>query len=419
MVKILADYIDDVKRIRRNAWLFLTGALLIGLLQAFMFLLLNLYFKEIGFGEGLIGRVLSMFAIGGTLAAIPAAYVIARYKLKPLLMATAVMLNVFFLLLCNVQMYLVILGAAFVLGMLMTILRIASGPFIMRNSSEEERTLLFSLMFANFIVAGIVGSVGGGAMQEYIHDLTGDAARGYQYTLSFAGLMAALAVVPFFLIKARPPHPDEVKKSFSIEAIRRKWRLFFKLTFPHFLVGAGAGLIIPFLNLYFRNRFELEPGQIGVYFSALQVTLLIGVRSGPVLRRRFGFIKTVVITELASIPFMLILSYTSNLTMAFWAFIFRGALMNMAQPVSTTFAMETVEKEDHGLINSLTTIAWTGSWAISTQVGGIIIEKHGFVPSFLLAILLYLSSAVLYYYYFSKSEQQVDGKVRIVPPGMH
>jgi hypothetical protein len=154
----------------------------------------------------------------------------------------------------------------------------------MRNSTDQERTLLFSLLFANFMIAGIIGSVGGGAMQEWLHRLTGELAKAYQYTLSFSALVAVLAVIPFALIKARAPSPEEVKKAFSLSAIRRKWRLFFKLTFPHFLVGAGAGLIIPFLNLYFRTRFQLDPAQIGVFFSMLQVTMLVGVLLGPVLR---------------------------------------------------------------------------------------------------------------------------------------
>jgi predicted MFS family arabinose efflux permease len=360
-----------------------------------------------------------MFAVGGVVSAIPSAYIIARFRLKPLLLATALLLSVSFLLLSNVQMRLILMVTAFVVGLLTTLLRIASGPFIMRNSSDQERTLLFSLLFANFMIAGIVGSVGGGAMQEWLQRLTGEPVKAYQYTLSFSALIAALAVIPFSLIKAKAPSPDEVKKAFSVAAIRRKWRLFFRLTFPHFLLGCGAGLIIPFLNLYFRARFELDAARIGVYFSALQVTMLVGVLMGPALRRRFGFIRTVVLTELASIPFMLFLSYTSNLTVAFWAFIMRGALMNMAQPVSTTFAMEAVAKEDHGLINSLSTIAWTGSWAISAQVGGMMIEAHGFVPSFLLAIAFYLASASLYYVYFAKAEQYDNGKLRIVPPGMH
>jgi MFS family permease len=418
MRKIISDYIADIKLITRNVRLFIIGALLIGLLQAFMYLLLNLYLKDIGYGEGYIGRVLSMLAIGSTVAAIPSAYVIARYKLKPLLIATALLLAAFFLILCNSRLNLLILTSSFMVGVLTALLRVASGPFVMRNSTERERTLLFSLLFANFMIAGIIGSIGGGAMQDLIYNITGDLSKAYRYTLSFSAFVAALAVIPFYLIKARPPDPDEARRAFSVAAFKRKWRLFFKLTFPQFLVGAGAGLIIPFLNLYFRNRFNLNAADIGIYFSILQVTMLAGVLAGPVLRRRFGFIRTVVLTELASIPFMLILSYTENLTLAFWAFILRGSLMNMAQPVSTTFAMEAVNEEDQGLINSLSAVAWTASWAVSTQLGGSIIENHGFVPSFLLAIVFYLASAAFYYSFFAKSERHEEGKIRVVLPRM-
>jgi predicted MFS family arabinose efflux permease len=116
---------------------------------------------------------------------------------------------------------------------------------------------------------------------------------------------------------------------------------------------------------------------------------------------------------------MVALCYTNELTLAVIAFLFRGALMNMAQPVSRTFVMEAVNEEDHGLINSLTAVAWTSSWAISTQIGGIIIEQHGFVPSFWIAIGFYLASAGLYYAFFSRAERIVDGHLRIDLPGMH
>lgn len=413
MKKIIADYIADIRLIQKNVRLFLLGGLLVGLLSAIMHLLLNLYLKDIGHGEGFIGRVLSMFAIGGVVAAIPSAYLIARYKIKPLLIVSTIGMSASFLVLSNTPTSIVILGASFVCGLMITFLRVASGPLIMRNSTEQERTLLFSLNFANFVVAGIVGSLGGGALQKWLFGITGDIALSYQYALSLAAILGLSAVIPFALIKAKAPGKDEVARAFSLQSLKKKWRLFFKLTFPYFLLGTGAGLIIPFLNLYFRTRFNLEPSKIGVYFAVLQGTLLVAVLLSPILKRALGFIKTVVLTELVAIPFMLVLCYTENLTLAFWAFILRGALMNMGHPVGTNFAMEAVNKEDHALINSLGGIAWTSSWAVSTQVAGVIIERSGFVPSFLLAIALYLASAALYYFYFSKAEYTSNGKVVI------
>jgi len=146
--------------------------------------------------------------------------------------------------------------------------------------------------------------------------------------------------------------------------------------------------------------------------------MLVAVLTGPILRRRFGFIRTVVITELLSVPFMVALCYTENLSLAVGAFLLRGALMNMAQPVSNTFAMEAVPVEHQGLVNSLITVAWTGSWAISTSIGGAVIEHSGFVPSFWLAIGLYVVSAIFYFLFFAKHERYDNGGYRYLPPGM-
>ncbi len=123
-----------------------------------------------------------------------------------------------------------------------------------------------------------------------------------------------------------------------------------------------------------------------------------------------------VLTELLSVPFMLILCYSNNLNLAFFAFIFRGALMNMGVPVTNTFMMESVDDCDHGLINSLSAVGWGGAWAISTQIGGFMIEKGGFVGVFLVAIVLYIISAALYYYYFADSETR-EGERIIIDTG--
>lgn len=413
MHRIITDYVTDIRLITRNNILFLLGGLLMGLLMSFMHLLLNLYLKDIGYGETFIGQVLSSLAIGGVVAALPSAYLVARFRIKPVLILAAVVSSAAFYLLASTQISILLMGAAFTIGMMNTIRQVAAAPFIMRNSTETERTLLFSLNFSTWMIAGIIGSYGGGYLRDYLFQAIGDAARAYQYTLIAAALLGLLAIIPFAMIRARPPSPDEVKKVFSLKALRQKGPLFFKLTLPYFLLGAGAGLIIPFLNLYFRNRFELSPTRIGFYFSIMQFTMLGAVLIVPILKRQFGFIRTVVLTELASVPFMLILCFTENLALAFWAFLFRGALMNMGQPVGTTFMMEAVKPEDHGLINSLSSMAWTSSWAVSTQVGGAMIEHSGFVPVFLIAIGLYLASSITYYYFFSGTEVSETARVRI------
>ena len=66
------------------------------------------------------------------------------------------------------------------------------------------------------------------------------------------------------------------------------WGLHFKLVLPAMLIGLGAGLIIPFLNLYFRDRFGLSEGAIGVLFSVMQAFMVAGNLFGPAVSRRPG-----------------------------------------------------------------------------------------------------------------------------------
>jgi predicted MFS family arabinose efflux permease len=125
-------------------------------------------------------------------------------------------------------------------------------------------------------------------------------------------------------------------------------------------------------------------------------------------------VRTIVYTELASVPFMLVLAYTGNLSLAVGAFLLRGMLMNMAQPLATNFSMELVTPAEQPLVNSLTQMAWLGSWMISAALGGSLIERFGFTPPLLVTVALYIVSAGLYYYFFASFER--SDRVRLPLP---
>lgn len=413
MRKLVSEYIADLKLITHNIHLFVLGGLMIGIVQASMSLLLNLYLKDAGFRETFIGRTLAFNSFGGVAAALPAAYLAARYKIKPILIASAVVVAASFFMMCHTGMQWLILTSAFVFGFSNQIRGIAAAPFIMRNTTEQERTLVFSVNYSTWMTAAIIGSIGGGYLHEVLQrafavSMPSLAAnlQAYRTAVLITCLVGLLSIVAYSFIKAKAPAPDEVARAFNWNSIRSNWKLLLKLMTPYFLLGTGAGLIIPFLNLYFRDRFGLDAARIGVYFSLLSIAMIVAVMAVPVIKRKLGFVRTVVLTEVLSIPFMLILCFTENLDLAFWAFMLRGALMNMGSPVSTAFMMESVPEEQHGLVNSLASIAWAVSWALTAQIGGSMIEKGGYVPVFLVAIGLYILSAGSYYYFFACAERK-------------
>ncbi len=413
---VILDYWGHLKLLSRNARLFLIGIFFAGINWAVFWVLLNLYFKELGFAEDLIGQVLSFTALGMAVVSIPAALIIPRVSIKKILVFSVVLAGFFYLLQATLVVRTQLLAASLLLGMSATVARVAAAPFMMRNSTPKERTYLFSLHFGIYLVAGIFGSLGGGQLPGLFSNLGVSGAIAFRYALYVSVGLGLLSVIPFLMIK-QPKTSDQNSRSGPIwnsKVLAERGALLFKLCFPFFVVGLGAGFVIPFLNLYFRDRFGVPTGTIGTYFAIQQVSMLGGILSGPVLSKRFGMIKTVVFTQLASIPFMLVLAFTYYLPAAVAAFVFRASLMNMGQPISTNFAMEKVKEKEHALTNALLMLSWTGSWAVSANLGGKLIEAYAFTPPLLITVGLYMLSSILYYIFFSSEEDTKMGKA--IPP---
>jgi MFS family permease len=412
----IKDYWWHIRLFSPNVRHFLIGSFLISLTTAAGQLLLNLYLKERGASESYIGSLLSAGAFGTAIIAIPAAIAMRRIRLKMVLLGSTLVYVFAILLLSRLPVTNILIVISFISGMAMTFNRITAAPFFMRNSTSKERTYVFSFNFGVTLVAGMVGSLVSGWLVSLFSHITPSLVNAYQWTFVIGVAAGLSALIPFSMIKGSKPGKEDREADFSMALFKRRFSLYFKLIIPQFMVGSGAGLIIPFLNLYFRDRFGQSPDRIGFFFFAVNATMLIGILAGPVMARRFGMVKTIVSTELISIPFMIILAYTYSLPMAFAAFLIRGALMNMAQPIGTNFGMEMVGKNEHALVNALLTLGWTSSWMISTAIGGALIEKYGYTLPLMIAVGLYIVSAILYYLFFKGSEKKITGRFIVETP---
>ncbi|MGB8658581.1 MAG: MFS transporter [Candidatus Zixiibacteriota bacterium] len=409
----ILDYWGHLKLFSPNARLFLVGIFFVGLNSAVFSLLLNLYFKELGFGEDLIGEILSLTAWGTAVISVPAALMIPKVQVKKILIVSVLLAAIFCFLQASLVRRTPLLAAGFFLGMAGSVTRVAAAPFLMQNSTPKERTYLFSLHFGVYLVAAIVGSLGGGYLPNLFSGLAGSTILAFRYSLYFSVFLSLVALVPFLLItpeRTAKGHPERARRR-NQKLWTERGRLLFKLCFPFFVLGMGAGLIIPFLNLYFLERFGLPAGTIGVYFAVLQLCMLAGILVGPLLSKKIGMIKSIVSTQLLSIPFMLVLAFTYRLPLAVFSFLFRGTLMNMSQPIGTNFAMEKVKEEEHAMANAMLMLSWTVSWAVSANLGGRLIKTYSFTPPLLITVGLYVVSSILYYVFFSTNEDRQMGKV--------
>jgi MFS family permease len=78
----------------------------------------------------------------------------------------------------------------------------------------------------------------------------------------------------------------------------------------------------------------------------------------------------------------------------------------MVNPLYSAFAMEQVEEDQQGTLNSILTLSWQVGWALMPLVSGVIQERYGFTPIFLSTGLLYGAGIALIWIFFKNSEAE-------------
>jgi predicted MFS family arabinose efflux permease len=420
---VVREYVQQVRHSGRNARLYLAGLFLIGFGQSIFSLLFNLYLRSLGFSDAGIGQIISKISLGAAVAAIPAAFLFRSTAARVILVGAGALCAAISAMQAALTEPELMLVVAFVSGMALTVYRLSIAPVVMSEVAEPARPFLFSAAFTVLVFAAILGSAIGGFLPHLFRLITPSDRLALRGSLFVSAAATLLCVIPFHRMKApgrisSGPEPLAALAPgvFVERRLRGAWRqvrdlaeldwaLNLKLVAPAMLIGLGAGLIIPFLNLYFRDRFGLSEAKIGLLFSAMQAFMVAGNLFGPAVSRHMGLVRGVVATQLMSVPFMVALAVSSWFPLVAASFFLRSALMNMNQPLSSHFAMEVVPKRDHAITNSLLSLSWYLAWSVSADVGGALIERKGYTEPLLIAAALYVAASALYWYFFHDVEE--------------
>ena len=182
--------------------------------------------------------------------------------------------------------------------------------------------------------------------------------------------------------------------------------------FANLLIGTGSGLVIPYLNLYFSNRFDASNTYIGLILSLGSAMTAVAMLLGPALVKRVGKVRALVIFQLLSIPFLFITGYTNSLIIASIAFLMRQALMNAGNPIQSAIAMDLVQDKYKGLANSVNqmvfNVGWASTGAISTGLVMTFGFYWGYAYTFTITGILYIIASTYFYILFGRKKISND-----------
>lgn len=410
----IQQYFQRITKLSPNAKLYMVATALQGLSSGIWAVIFNLYLnlKAVGFQPDFIGLMFTVSAIATGLVALPAGLLCERLGPKKALLI-GFMANFVNLAQIVILQPSILLVASLSSGLIGTVAWVAAAPFMMENSTQEERTYFFSVDWAIMIIMGVIGNYVGGLMPNLLNTFLGlptganGSPIGYRISLGISMALALTMVIPVLLIKEdRMLQRQKISDLISFRNIRSH-RTILKFMIPTAMIGFGAGFIVPLFNLFFSLKFSASLEQIGLISSLSSITLGIGTLAAPALSKRLGRVKSIAVCEFLSMPFIMLMTLAPNLALASSAFITRNALMNMAGPISSTLQMELVTETERATTNGLMVMADGVPRALTAWVSGRMMTESDFYTPFLITTLTYFIASSLYFMFFRKAETQI------------
>ncbi|MFD1864440.1 MFS transporter [Planococcus chinensis] len=407
-----ADMKMKIMSFNRNIKLFMLANVLIQIGLGVFMVMYNLYIKELGMPETVNGKVISMTATASALMLIPAGFLSDRFGRKWIIIIGASLgaATLFYRSFAVAETPLV--AAAFLTGLFMAFVQVSGIPFLAEHSKASERVHMFSVYFALMTLANVAGSLFGGLISDAFQLLLAmEAALAIRWSLLFGALLFTLALLPLIRLDSRPPAAEEkVNTRIEIDAtdvgLKKNLIVIFHFSFASLLIGLGSGLVVPYLNLYFANRFDASNTYIGLILALGSAMTVVATLIGPLLVAKVGKVKAMLLFQLLSIPFLVLTAYTTSLMLASLGFLLRQALMNAGNPIQSAIAMEVVHDKYKGLANSANQMVFNIGWAtMGPAAAGLVIafgSYWGYAYAFTITSVLYLISALYYYFIFGK-----------------
>ena len=102
----------------------------------------------------------------------------------------------------------------------------------------------------------------------------------------------------------------------TTHVLKRDNKLIGQFIVTQLLIGLGSGLVVPYLNLYFTNRFAVSLSGMSILIALGQIMTIVSMLIGPTLAAKVGSVRAVVIFQVLSLPFLLFTGFTNLLFIA-------------------------------------------------------------------------------------------------------
>jgi MFS family permease len=392
-----------------SVWRVLIHSLIIGLALSIAEILFAFYVVSVGFTESEVGLLSTVLRFSGMVAAIPIGLLIDRIGSQRAIQIGAFGYAAGWLILLQVPTLPVLALSQFLVGVFYLLATTAVTPLLAQLAPERLRPSVFGFNAFMIMAIGFVGSASGGTLPLLASRVLGvdpQAPDAYRLALSSVVVLGLIAVVPVLgslaARVARTSTGQPVLHAAENQPTISQMRMY-RFGLPSLFMGMGGGAIVPFSALFYRETFDLTDATVGVILSMVALGSGVGALSGARISRMIGLQRSAAWLRAIAGPatFMMAVPF---LPVAIVGAVLRGLFISGSWPQNDALIVSNTPHAQRGQTMSITSLLWSGGWALSSLVNGWVIPHYGFLPGIIASGLLFVLSGYLI------------GTIRLHPP---
>lgn len=395
ILKKYATFKEDSYRLIRLQFIYGLSSGIFGFLFIF-------YLAYFGYSPLIYGLLLSIQGASYIVSIVPSGIYASRIGARRMIIS-GIGINLVAYPLLYLHTFLVaLIIASILIGFSGSLVNSSFSSLISKSSDDQTRKFVFSLSSFFSLIGATVGNLIGGILPR-IGVVIGSETFGY---LIFPFLLLLIFGIAFS-ISIRIKVDIKLKTNEKRPEIDRETaKTISKLIVPASLIGFGAGFLIPYFQLQFKYRFDINIESIAYIFALTNMIMAFTILFIPFIAERRGSVLTIVTFQLLATSTLLIMPFISGiqglgLPIFTSLYIFRTLMMNVSNPIQTSFELSLIAEEHRPFMSSLVSFSWTGLNSISTLIGGFLIMYSLNLPFFVTASF-YLTSSVLYIIFFGR-----------------
>lgn len=369
---------------------------------------MNFLYRALGFDELAIGALQGAQALGGVLGAWPAARLARSYSRRAAILLGGVVTALGLVAILLVTPLPLQVIAALMLGAGGIVVYASGSALLADSTASGDRPRRFGQQIALGTIAGFASAWIAGMLAEPVGAAPAAPAASLavlRALVGLGGIVAAASALPILFVRA-----VAVPRGALDAPVRRGLLLRFGVVEGIF--GFGAGSFLPFVNLFFADRFGLSFGAIGLAMGVIAVggslgALLHGIHVAP----RLGQLRGVVLVQLLSIPFALAAAVAPLATVAVGVLAVRAGLMYGSSATYRAFELSSFSPAERAGVSALLTIAWSGPAAMGSVLSGAArgtFGDAGWTLNLVTLAVAYVIAAWVSIVFFGKHEPRGD-----------